>query len=229
MNGLDTELSRALAAASTTRDVTIASGSLGLLPAVLRRTARAARYVVVADDNTWGAAGRQASQAVEAAGLALADPVVLSEKPRLKATAETARQLAERIGAASALPVAVGSGVINDLVKYAASGAALREGGFKRTLACAAPVAVVADLDVIASAPAVMGAWGYGDLVGKLVAGVDWIVADALGEEALDPGPFAMVQDNLSAWLRHPAGVRERDRNALDGLMRGLLMAGLAM
>src|SRR6185503_8735357 len=211
MNGLDTELSRALAAASTTRDVTIASGSLGLLPAVLRRTARAARYVVVADDNTWGAAGRQASQAIEAAGLALADPVVLSEKPRLKATAETARQLAERIGAASALPVAVGSGVINDLVKYAAelagkpyvcvptaasmdgyaaSGAALREGGFKRTLACAAPVAVV--------------------------------------EEPLDPGPFAMVQDNLSAWLRHPAGVRDRDRTALDGLMRGLLMAGLA-
>jgi len=205
---------------------------------------------VVADDNTWGAAGRQASQAIEAAGLALADPVVLSEKPRVKATAETARELAERIGAASALPVAVGSGVINDLVKYAAelagkpyvcvptaasmdgyaaSGAALREGGFKRTLACAAPVAVVADLDVIASAPAVMGAWGYGDLVGKLVAGVDWIVADALGEEPLDPGPFAMVQDNLSAWLRHPAGVRERDRNALDGLMRGLLMAGLAM
>ena len=43
-----------------------------------------------------------------------------------------------------------------------------------------------------------MGAWGYGDLVGKLVAGVDWIVADALGEEALNPGPFAMVQDNLA-------------------------------
>ncbi|HEY2872500.1 MAG TPA: sn-glycerol-1-phosphate dehydrogenase [Reyranella sp.] len=250
MNGLDTELSRALAAASTTHDVTIAPGSLGLLPAVLRRTARAARYVVVADGNTWEAAGRAASRAIESAGLVLADPVVLSEAPRVKATAETARRLAERIGAASALPVAVGSGVINDLVKYAAelagkpyvcvptaasmdgyaaSGAALREGGFKRTLACAAPVAVVADLDVIASAPAVMGAWGYGDLVGKLVAGVDWIVADALGEEALDPGPFAMVQDNLSAWLRHPGGVRERDRNALDGLMRGLLMAGLAM
>ena len=250
MNGLDTELRRALAAASTTHDVTIAPGSLGLLPAVLRRTARAACYVVVADGNTWEAAGREASQAIESAGLTLADPVVLSEAPRVKATAETARRLAERIGAASALPVAVGSGVINDLVKYAAelagkpyvcvptaasmdgyaaSGAALREGGFKRTLACAAPVAVVADLDVIASAPAVMGAWGYGDLIGKLVAGVDWIVADALGEEALDPGPFAMVQDNLSAWLRHPAGVRDRDRNALDGLMRGLLMAGLAM
>ena len=84
MNGLDTELSRALAAASTTRDVTIAAGSLGLLPAVLRRTARAARYVVVADDNTWEAAGRQASRTIDSAGLALADPVVLSEKPRVK-------------------------------------------------------------------------------------------------------------------------------------------------
>ena len=61
------------------------------------------------------------------------------------------------------------------------------------------------------------------------MAGVDWIMADALGEEALNPGPFAMVQDNLAAWLRDPAGVRERDRGALDGLMRGLLMSGLAM
>src|SRR6185436_10767006 len=144
----------------------------------------------------------------------------------------------------------VGSGVINDLVKhaaemagtpyvsvptaasmdgYAASGAALRDGGFKRTFACPAPVAIVADLDVIARAPAFMGAWGYGDLVGKLVAGADWIVADALDEEAMNPGPFAMVQDNLSAWLGQPSGVRQRDRAALAGLMRGLVMAGLAM
>jgi glycerol-1-phosphate dehydrogenase [NAD(P)+] len=229
-------------------DVSIAAGSLALLPTVLRRSAPAARYVPVADDNTWAAAGAQVQQQLAAAGLATADPIVLTEKPRVKANAETARDLAARLG--GALPVAIGSGVINDLVKYAAelagtpyvcvptaasmdgyaaSGAALRDGGFKRTLACAAPVAIVADLDVIAQAPAIMGAWGYGDLVGKLVAGVDWIVADALGEEALNPGPFAMVQDNLSAWLRNPADVRARDRAALDGLMRGLVMSGLAM
>jgi len=250
MDGLDNQLTRAVAAASTTRDVAIAAGSLALLPAVLRRSAPAARHIVVADDRTWAAAGRQASHVLQAAGLVLADPVVLDEAPRVKARAETARDLAARIGAADALPVAVGSGVVNDLVKYAAelagrpyvcvptaasmdgyaaSGAALREGGFKRTLACAAPVAIVADLDVVATAPAVMGAWGYGDLVGKLVAGVDWILADALGEEALNPSPFAMVQDNLAAWLASPADVRQRDRTALAGLMRGLVMSGLAM
>ena len=250
MDGLDFQLSRALSAASTTRDVSIAAGSLALLPAVLRRAAPAARYVLVADDNTWTAAGVQAAQKMTSAGLAMAEPIVLTEKPRVKASAETARELAERIAGEKALPVAIGSGVINDLVKYAAelagtayvsvptaasmdgyaaSGAALREGGFKRTLACAAPVAIVADLCVVASAPKAMGAWGYGDLVGKMVAGVDWVIADALGEETLNPGPFAMVQDNLSAWLRNPAGVRDRNRAALDGLMRGLVMSGLAM
>jgi glycerol-1-phosphate dehydrogenase [NAD(P)+] len=248
MDGLDPQLSRALSAASTTRDITVAAGSLARLPAVLARTAPAARYVIVADDNTWKAAGAQAAAIVAAAGLATAEPVVLSEAPRVKARAETARDIADRLD--GALPVAVGSGVVNDLVKYAAecagtayvcvptaasmdgyaaSGAALREGGFKRTLACAAPVAIVADTDVVATAPAIMGAWGYGDLVGKLVAGADWIVADALGEDPLNAGPFAMVQDNLDSWLGNPAGVRQRDRAALEGLMRGLLMAGLAM
>ena len=69
---------------------------------------------------------------------------------------------------------------------YAASGAAMLDGGFKRTLACAPPIAIVADLDVIAKAPPRMAAWGYGDLAGKLIAGADWILADAAGEDPLD-------------------------------------------
>jgi glycerol-1-phosphate dehydrogenase [NAD(P)+] len=251
MDGQDTHLAAAIRAASTTRDVRIAAGNLGALPAVLLQAApAAARYLIVADSHSWTAAGERVAVLLAANGLAAGEPVVLTEHPRVKASAETARDLATAIKTTATLPIAVGSGVINDLVKYAAelagtpyvsvptaasmdgyaaSGAALREGGFKRTFACAAPVAIVADLDVIATAPAAMAGWGYGDLVGKLVAGADWILADALGVEALNPGPFAMVQDNLAAWLGNPAGVRQGDCAALDGLMRGLIMAGLAM
>jgi glycerol-1-phosphate dehydrogenase [NAD(P)+] len=250
MAGRDHQPSAAIAAASTTRDVRIAAGSLLAMPAILRQTAPAVRYVIVADDNTWAVTGQRVAASLASAGLPDSDPIVLDEKPRVKASAETARTLASRLRTRGALPIAVGSGVINDLVKYAAeiagtpyvcvptaasmdgyaaSGAALREGGFKRTFTCAAPVAIVADLDVIATAPAAMAAWGYGDLVGKLVAGADWIVADALGEEALNPAPFAMVQDNLLAWLADPAGLRRGDPKALDGLMHGLVMSGLAM
>lgn len=250
MDGQDQTLSTALAAASTTRDVRIAAGGLGAVSAVLKGSAPAGRYLIVADDHTWAAAGARVASLLEAEGLAMAGPVILEGQPRVKASAETARRLATSLQAEGALPIAVGSGVINDLVKYAAeladtayvcvptaasmdgyaaSGAALRDGGFKRTFACAAPVAIVADLEVIATAPAVMAGWGYGDLVGKIVAGADWSLADTLGVEALNPGPFAMVQDNLGAWLADPAGVRRGEAGALDGLMRGLIMSGLAM
>ncbi|MBY0318412.1 MAG: sn-glycerol-1-phosphate dehydrogenase [Reyranella sp.] len=247
---MDGHLSAAVRSAATTRDVRIAAGNLGSLPAVLRQTAPAERYVVVADDQTWKVAGKRVESLLASERLATCDPVMLAGEPRVKPSADTARNLAATIKSGSALPIAVGSGVINDLVKYAAelagtpyvcvptaasmdgyaaSGAALRDDGFKRTFACAAPVAIVADLAVIATAPSAMAGWGYGDLVGKLVAGADWIVADALGVEALNPAPFGMVQNNLAAWLGEPAGVRRGERAALDGLMRGLIMAGLAM
>jgi glycerol-1-phosphate dehydrogenase [NAD(P)+] len=247
---MDGHLSAAVRSAATTRDVRIAAGNLGSLPAVLRQMAPAERYVVVADDHTWKVAGRRVASLLAAEGLAACEPVRLTGEPRVKPSAETARALATTIRSGAALPIAVGAGVINDLVKYAAelagtpyvcvptaasmdgyaaSGAALRDDGFKRTFACAAPVAIVADLAVVATAPAVMAGWGYGDLVGKLVAGADWIMADALGVEALNPAPFGMVQNNLAAWLGEPAGVRRGERAALDGLMRGLIMAGLAM
>lgn len=247
MNG---HLAAALRMASTTRDVRIAAGCLGAVSGVLRQAAPAARYVVVADDRTWKVAGGRTASLLAADGLAAADPIVLTGQPRVRASAQTARELAEAIKSGAVLPIAVGAGVINDLVKYAAelagtpyvcvptaasmdgyaaSGAALREDGFKRTFPCAAPVAIVADLDVIATAPKAMAGWGYGDLAGKLVAGADWILADALGVEAVNPGPFAMVQDNLAAWLGEPAGVRLGEPAALDALMRGLIMAGLAM
>ena len=250
MDRQDPQLRKALAAASTTRDVVISADGLSALPGVLERAAPAGSYAIVADANTWEAAGARLAAMLKSAAVPLDAPFVLAGRPRVKASAEISRDLAASLRAGKALPIAVGSGVVNDLVKhaaekagtpyvcvptaasmdgYAASGAALREGGFKRTLPCAAPVAIVADLDVIAAAPPIMAAWGYGDLAGKLVAGIDWIMADALGEEALNPAPFATVQDNLAAWLGNPEGIRGGDRAALEGLMRGLVMSGLAM
>lgn len=240
----------ALQQAATTRDVQVGVGVLEGLPAVLDRTGLEGPALVVADENTWRVAGQRVADLLSAAGRAVEPPVLLQGKPRVKAAAETAQAVATSIAGKPVVPIAVGSGVLNDIVKYAAelagrpyacvptaasmdgyaaSGAALRDGGFKRTFACAAPRAIVADLDVIATAPPEMAAWGYGDLVGKHVAGADWVLADALGIEPLNPGPYDMVQDNLADWLARPTEIRNGDRAALGGLVRGLIMAGLAM
>jgi glycerol-1-phosphate dehydrogenase [NAD(P)+] len=238
-------LAAAVRAATVTREVAVERGAIAAVPAIAGRVVPAARYLVVADEYTQAAAG-----AAVLAALPNADSLVLPGRPRLKPDSAVAELIAGRLAATPAVPIAVGAGVINDLVKYAASlagrpylcvataasmdgyaasGAALTEHGFKRTLNCPPPVAVVADLDVIARAPAGMASWGYGDLAGKLVAGADWRLADALGEEAVNPGPLAVVQDNLPAWLADPAGVQASAPEALRGLMQGLLVSGFAM
>src|SRR5208283_4601417 len=83
---------------------------------------------------------------------------------------EHVRQLTESLRAHSAIPVAVGSGTVNDLTKlaahqanrkymvvgtaasmdgYAAFGASITTEGSKETIDCPAPRAVLADLDVM--------------------------------------------------------------------------------
>jgi glycerol-1-phosphate dehydrogenase [NAD(P)+] len=243
-------LEQAVGRASVTKAVAVESGALSRLPAMLAALGYAGACRIVADDATMEAAGHRTLAVLRDAGVRCAEPIVLHEAPRLKPHARVARELGEQLKAGDALPVAVGSGVINDLTKYAAalaqrpyacvataasmdgyaaSGAALLDDGFKRTLDCAPPIAIIADLDVLANAPARMTAWGYGDLAGKVVAGADWILADALGEDRLAPLPFALVQDNIKGWLRASDRIESRDIDALRGLISGLLVAGFAM
>jgi len=242
-------LAEAVRAAAVTREVAVGAGALRSIAFAAMLAPEGGRLVVIADANTFAAAGKATDEILRAADPAMAAPIVLPGSPRLKPGVELARDLAARLGE-NTTPVAVGSGVVNDLVKYAAalakrpylcvataasmdgyaaSGAALLDRGFKRTVDCPPPLAVIADLDVIAKAPPEMSSWGYGDLAGKVVAGADWLLADALGEDAINPGPFAMVQDRLTGWLADPAGLRAGDHDALHGLVSGLLVSGLAM
>ena len=66
----------------------------------------------------------------------------------------------------------------------------------------------LADLDVIASAPAGMNASGYADLLAKSAAGGDWILADAAGEEPIHQRTWNAVQGRLRAWLSAPLQLR---------------------
>jgi glycerol-1-phosphate dehydrogenase [NAD(P)+] len=242
-------LDQAVQDATGTRRVLVASSALAGLPESVRDV-EGKPLIVIADDNTMSVAGRQTVSLLRQAGLALAEPIVLGEKPRVKPHAGTAREIAATIRERDAIPISVGSGVINDLTKfaaevagvpyicvataasmdgYAASGAALLDDGFKRTLDCAPPVCVVADLDIIAQAPKRMAGWGYGDLAGKIVAGADWKLADALGEEAINPQPFALVQGNVREWLSQPHAIAAGNPVAMGNLVNGLLVSGFAM
>jgi glycerol-1-phosphate dehydrogenase [NAD(P)+] len=240
----------ALAAARETRRLDVGAGALGkVLEAFRAQFGADAVAAVVADQNTFEAAGQQVEAAYNGAGQARVKSFVFTD-PSLYAEHRFVEQLDQWMATHQAIPIAVGSGTINDLVKlaahragrpylavataasmdgYTAFGSSITYRGSKQTFDCPAPRAVVADLDVIRAAPPKMNAAGYADLLAKVTAGADWIVADALGIEPIDPTAWNLVQIPLAASLSNPSGVRDGEVEAIGGLTRGLMMGGFAM
>ena len=243
------DLNAAVARSASIAEVLIAPGAVKDAGGLYVRVFGQNPACLIADENTWAAAGRAVEASLTASGIATRRHI-LPAKPRPKPTVELAEKLRAMLATDGATPVAIGSGVINDLVKYAAfqlnrpylcvataasmdgytsAGAPLSDKGFKKTIPTRPARAVLADLDVIAAAPPAMLGWGYGDLAGKVPAGGDWLIADALGIEPLDDVAWPMVQNGLAGWLAQPERLAQGDRAALDGLFAGLTLIGLAM
>ncbi|MGI6854489.1 sn-glycerol-1-phosphate dehydrogenase [Mesorhizobium sp. 1B3] len=242
----------AVARSTSIDEVILAPSCLDAAGTVYRRHFHDRPALVIADETTYALAGERVSATLSGAGIDV-DRHVLPAKPRLQPERTIGEELVERLRTArqeTPIAVAVGSGVVHDLTRYAAfhagthfmsvptaasmdgytsAGAPLSDKGFKITLQCAPPRVILADLDVIAAAPAEMSGWGYGDLAGKMPAGGDWLVADALGVEPVDDTAWPLVQDNLKGWLADPAGVRDGAVGAIAGLFVGLAVTGLAM
>jgi len=240
---------QALESARDTRCVEIGHQLLAQVPRIFREQFGNRSAVIVADRNTVAVAGGAVAAALKAAGIPTQPPFVF-EDPRLYAEYGYLEALEKALQLHNAVPIACGSGTINDLVKlaahhlgrryvcvataasmdgYAAFGASITWQGSKQTFLCPAPQAVVADLGIISTAPVEMNAWGYADLMAKVPAGADWILADALGVEPINQNAWNIVQGRLSEMLSDPAGVRAGSSAAVGRLIEGLMLSGFAM
>jgi glycerol-1-phosphate dehydrogenase [NAD(P)+] len=246
----DKRINAALRAASDTHHLLVGTGVLNNVGDVLEQAFGRQSVIVVADDNTYAVAGKAVDERLRSAGWRVEEPVVFPDTPALYADFENVLTLEEKLRATSAVPIVVGSGTLNDITKlaahragrqyicvstaasmdgYTAFGAAITRDGFKQTMMCPAPRAVVADLDILANAPAPMSAAGYGDLLGKVTAGADWILADALEVEPIEQNVWSLVQDALRDWTGRPQAVHAGDRQAIENLFEGLILSGVAM
>lgn len=243
-------LADALSSARETRALLVGAGAVRDTARIFREQFPGFRAVLVADAHTMPLAGREVAHALAAAGITTEEAHVLAD-PTLYAEMRFVEHVETALRRHHAIPVAVGSGTINDLVKlaahrtgresylcvataasmdgYTAFGASITARGAKQTFDCPAPRAVVADLDIIRRAPPDMTASGYADLFAKITAGADWILADALGAEPIDPRAWAIVQGGLRDALADPAGARAGHANAIAPLVEGLMLGGFAM
>ncbi|NLX21178.1 MAG: sn-glycerol-1-phosphate dehydrogenase [Phycisphaerae bacterium] len=248
-DGSNPHIEAALRMVSDTRCLRLGEGVIGQMGDVFTAYFSGRSALIVADTNTFAAAGKEVIDALTAAGVQVVEPLVFDE-PDPHAHISHVERIEQRIGASDAIPIAVGSGTINDVAKLAAHrcgrayiavgtaasmdgytsfGASIIADGAKQTFFCPAPIAVIADLAVITQAPSELNAAGYGDLLAKIPAGADWILAATLASEPIEPQAWSLVQDHLRAWASNPAAIRRGEPQAIAGLLEGLVMTGFAM
>lgn len=146
--------------------------------------------------------------------------------------------------------LAVGSGTLNDMAKsvatragipsgvlptaasmdgYCSAGAALMREGFKVTDTVNPPAHVLVDADVIRTAPRIMTAAGFGDIVGKYTCLADWQLSHIINGEPIHKEAFAMMEQAREACMGAYEGLVRNESEAIEKLTSALLKAGLSM
>lgn len=245
MNKVESALQRT----TDTKDLIIGEGTVSRTAEMFLKLFPGKKAIIIADNNTWEVAGKAVFASLEAAGVPQDEPFIFTD-PELYAEWKFVEQLQARLEATDACAIAVGSGVINDLTKYVshvvnrkymcvgtaasmdgytAFGASITKDGNKQTFSCPAPYGFVMDPVIAAAAPKELAASGYADLVAKIPAAADWMLADVTDNEKIDKFSWGLVQDGLRDALSAPAAVHAGDVAMTEKLSEGLLMSGFAM
>jgi len=246
--------------ADETKELVNRKNAIEEIPGLIRSFYEFGTLCLIADENTFKVAGQKVKKILEDAALKIAGIHIFPGEPRLHAEYSHVRSLKEWISALPGfpqlVPVSVGAGTVNDLVKcasfelqlpylcvptaasvdgYTANGAALLMDGFKQTVPCSAPRVLAADTDIISCSPAYLSSSGFGDLASKIIAGTDWIIAEKAGllgapqAPAIDPIPWSMVQNGLMDALTKSVSAAKGDGEAVNALFQGLAITGFAM
>lgn len=249
-------IASALKQATETKFLEIGSDIINKVPEIFAAQFPGKKAIVIADPNTYKVAGEKVHKALKEAGLEGEEPYILDD-PNLYADYVFVEKIRDYLKDKDVTPVAVGSGVINDLAKrasselkrsymcvataasmdgYSSAGASITNKGAKITHACEAPKALLADIDIIADAPPLMTASGYADLYAKVVSGADWLLAAELADpqnpkKGIEPMTSAwnIVQDGLAEALQDPEGAKKGEHKAIELLTEGLMLGGFAM
>ncbi|HQD39650.1 MAG: sn-glycerol-1-phosphate dehydrogenase [Firmicutes bacterium] len=229
------------------REIEIAPNLLSHLYQKLAGLGSWDKLLLVADENTWSAAGAQVEEAL-ACRYAL-------EKVILSAGFKPDEESVDAILSSSAhrpdLLLAVGSGTITDLVRYAAANilkipfvsiptapsmdgyastvSAMTFNGFKITKPARPPLAIYGDLAVLAKAPQRLISAGAADLLGKYTALSDWILARELEGEYYCPYIAGLVQDAADSCRIDTAAIEEGREDAIAKLTEGLILSGIGI
>jgi len=225
-----------------TRSLLIADSIAGDESALVDGLGFGHRLAVVSDPSTAAVLGARVEAALKGKYEVLS--LVLPADPH--ADDMTVAKLRAAAGPADAY-IAVGSGTINDLTKYASAldrkpyavfatapsmngfvslTASITVGGHKSTLPAQPPAGAFFDLGVLAAAPERMIRAGLGDSICRTTAQADWLLSHLLLGTTYRELPFDLLRDDEPQLLAQAEALLKGDLEAMRTLTRTLLLSG---
>ena len=147
--------------------------------------------------------------------------------------------------------IALGSGTINDICKYASflgkkeyisfptapsmngytsSNASITlNNGIKKSLTAHLPKDIYVDIDIVTNAPQRMINSGFADFICRSSARADWLISHFLLGTPYNELPFFITHPSEQALLDNYRGLMHRDVSSIMALMQALILSGIGM
>ncbi len=222
-------------------------GVLAKLPEIIGRY-NGKKAFVVADKNTFAAAGEKVCAVLESGGIAYTKHIFNSDALEPNEAAVGAAVL--HFDKACDIVVGVGSGVINDICKilanltertyiivatapsmdgYASATSSMTRDGLKISLPSKCANVVIGDVDVLKEAPLHMLKSGLGDMLAKYVSICEWRIANLVTGEYYCEKIADLIRGALKKCVENADGLLERKEEAVQAVFEGLVLGGVAM
>ncbi|SFL47831.1 sn-glycerol-1-phosphate dehydrogenase [Pelosinus propionicus] len=228
--------------------VIIEKDALNQVPDVVK-TLGAKKVLLVADTNTYEVAGKRVASLLAEQHLSYKSYVYKVTRD-LVPDEEAVGKLLLQVEKNTDLIVTVGSGTLNDIVKfisrrtnipsivvatapsmdgYASDSSALIIDNLKTSVESSYPKVIIGDTEILKKAPMRMILAGLGDMIGKYSALSDWQISRIVNNEYYCDVTAKISSDAIKKCVDNIDGVKNREDIAIENVMDGLVRTGIAM
>lgn len=228
-------------------DVVVGNGVIQRLPEFVAKY-NAHKIFILADQNTYKAAGEQVEAVLKNCGIAFS--IYVFSNTALEPDEEAVGSAFMHFDNSCDLIIGVGSGVINDIGKilsnvsrrkyiivctapsmdgYASATSSMSMDGLKVSLNSRCADVIIGDIDILKQAPEHMLKSGLGDMLAKYISIAEWRIGNLITGEYYCERVAQLIRDALKKCVDNAEGLLKRKDSAVQAVFEGLVIGGVAM
>ena len=228
-------------------EVVVGKGVIQRLPEFLVRY-QSKKPFILADKNTYKAAGETAANILRENGIAYASYIFPQDA--LEPNEEAVGSAFMHFDSSCDLIIGIGSGVINDIGKilsnvsgrryiivgtapsmdgYASATSSMSMDGLKVSLNSRCADVIIGDTDILKQAPEHMLKSGLGDMLAKYISIAEWRIGNLITGEYYCERVAQLIRSALKKCVDNAEGLLKREEAAVEAVFEGLVIGGVAM